>query len=252
MPIWSWRETLNDAERALEGPRPAKGLRILERLATDGNVEAQYQLGLTLEYGKSGENEQIEPNIREAARWYKQAADNGHLQASDQLWQVYLHKGNVDEQKALTYLLIAAKKGVANAQRFLGICYMNGDILSVPKDHAEGLKWLRKSAQAGCKYAQAELAKAYRDGAGVEINLVKAYVWFSMAARQELADRQRHTDRRKNWNAENPRFTLPVSFEKGGAQIECEIIAEQLSKSELIKAQQLADQLFVNRYERLK
>jgi TPR repeat protein len=204
MPFWSWWETLDDAERELEGPRPVKGLRILRRLATHGNVEAQFRLGLTFEYGQSGETEKIESNIREAARWYKQAADNGHQRASDQLWQVFLHEGHVDEEKALTYLLIAAKKGVANAQRFLGICYMNGDILPVPKDYAEGLTWLRKSAKAGSQCGQTELAKAYRDGMGVEANLVKAYVWFSMAARQELADNQKQMDREKNGTPKTP------------------------------------------------
>jgi hypothetical protein len=77
---------------------------------------------------------------------------------------------------------------------------------------------------------------------------VTAYVWFSMAARQELADSQAHMDRRKRWNAQHPKFAQPPKFKKGEAQIESEKIAEQLSKSELIKAQQLADQLFVNRY----
>jgi TPR repeat protein len=125
---------------------------------------------------------------------------------------------------------------------------MNGDILPVPKDYAEGLKRLRRSAQAGYQYAQAELAKAHRDGTGVEVDRVTAYVWFSMAARQELADSQAHMDRRKRWNAQHPKFAQPPKFKKGEAQIESEKIAEQLSKSELIKAQQLADQLFVNRY----
>ena len=59
---------------------------------------------------------------------------------------------------------------------------------STPKDYGEGIKWLGNAAKAGCQDAQTELAKAYRDGMGVEANLVKAYVWFSMAARQELAD----------------------------------------------------------------
>jgi len=47
-------------------------------LARHGNVEAQYRLGLTFEYGASGKKEQIKPDIREAARWFKQAAENGH------------------------------------------------------------------------------------------------------------------------------------------------------------------------------
>ena len=146
-------------------------------------------------------------------------------------------------------MLIAAQKGVANAQRFLGECYITGDTLPVPKDYAEGLKWLRRSAKTGDKYAQTELAKAYRDGTGVDVDLVMAYVWFSIAAREELFGEQERTDRKKKWNAENPRFALPIKFRKGDAQIECEIIAERLSKSDLIKAQQLAEQCFANRCE---
>jgi hypothetical protein len=131
--VW---ETLDDAERALEGPNPAKVLRILRRLAARGNVEAQYRLGLTFEYGQSDvdEKRKIKRDFKQAACWYKQAADNGHHRARDQLWQVYLKEGHhVDEERALTYLLSAAKKGVANAQRFLGTCYMKGNILPVPQ-----------------------------------------------------------------------------------------------------------------------
>ena len=129
---------------------------------------------------------------------------------------------------------------------------MKGDILPVPKDYAEGLKWLRRSAKTGdqyAQYAQIELAKAYRDGTGVNVDLVMAYVWFAMAARQELADQQKNRDREKKFNAKNPEFARPIKFRKGEAQIECEIIAEQLSKSDLIKAQQLAEQCFANRCE---
>jgi TPR repeat protein len=88
----------------------------------------------------------IDENIPEAIKWLRLAADNGDLRAHDLLWRAYLHKGNVDEEKALTYLLIAAKNGVTNAQRFLGICYMNGSILPVSKNYSEGIKWLRKPA----------------------------------------------------------------------------------------------------------
>ena len=119
--------------------------------------------------------------------------------------RVYLHKGNVDEEKALTYLTIAAKEGVANAQRFLGICYMKGSVLPVPKNYSEGMKWFSRAAKSGCDASQTELGKAYRDGTGLEVDLVKAYVWFSMAAREEIARQQGRIDRENKWNAENPR-----------------------------------------------
>jgi hypothetical protein len=163
--------------------------------------------------------------------------------------RVYLHKGNVDEEKALTYLTIAAKEGVANAQRFLGICYMKGSVLPVPKNYSEGMKWFSRAAKSGCDASQTELGKAYRDGTGLEVDLVKAYVWFSMAAREEIARQRERIDQQNKWNAENPRWARPVRYEKHEAQIERDKIAEQLSKCELIKAQDLAEKCFANRCE---
>ena len=54
-------------------------------------------------------------------------------------------------------------------------------------------------------------AKAYRDGIGVNVDLMKSYIWFSMAAQ----------------------------IEKGEAQTECNKIAARLTASQLIEAQNL-------------
>jgi hypothetical protein len=182
-----------------------------------------------------------EPDLQEAVYWYKRAADRGDCTGRDRLWQVHLHKGNVDEEKALTYLMIAARKGVVNAQRVLGICYMDGLLLPVPKNYSEGIKWLRIAAKSGSEASQRELAKAYRDGRGVDVDLVKAYVWLSMAAREEIVREQRSIDQQKKWNAENPRWALPIEDKKQEAQVERDKIVGQLSKSELIEAQNLAE-----------
>jgi hypothetical protein len=54
-------------------------------------------------------------------------------------------------------------------------------------------------------------AKAYRDGTGVNVDLMKSYIWFSIAAQ----------------------------IEKGEAQTERDKIAARLTASQLIEAQNL-------------
>jgi len=58
-------------------------------------------------------------------------------------------------------------------------------------------------------------AKAYRDGIGVNVDLMKSYIWFSIAAQ----------------------------IEKGEAQIECDKLAERLTVSQLIEAENLVKKM---------
>jgi TPR repeat protein len=253
--VASWfKGTVSDAQAAFgawcENPsEDIKGVKRLKRLAKRGNVEAQYLLGLGLVSDCGGKNIQ---NISEAIKWFKLASDNGDLRAHDQLWQAYLHEGNVNEEKALTYLLIAAKKGVTNAQRFLGICYMEGSILPVPKNYSEGIMWLTKAATSdrdASQDAQIELGKAYRDGTGVNVDLTKSYVWFSIASRAEVANQRRSAASWKKWNAANPKYAFPYEIKKGEAQVERDKIAERLTKSQLMEAQELTERYIVTNYE---
>ena len=229
---------------------------MLERLAERGNVEAQLKLGEVYERASLWK---IEPNIPAAIKWLKRAADQGDGRGYDGLWQIYLfHKGNVDEEKALHYLLIAAQKGVVNAHRFLGICYMRGSILPVPQNYSEGLKWLSKAARADDTIAQIELAKAYRDGTGVNVDLMKSYIWFSIVARAEVADQRRSVDDQKKFNEALNKFAksigdeepqIPVKIEKGEAQTERDKIAARFTASQLIEAQNLVERCIANNYE---
>ncbi len=228
--IWHRNDSLS---LLLSGDNPSKGVKTLERLAKRGNVEAQLELGEIYKWGypPSLNEWKIKPNIPTAIKWLKRAADQGDRRGYDRLWQIYTHKGNVDEEKALHYLLIAAQKGAVKAQRFLGICYMKGSILPVQENYSEGVKWLRKAAKsddtddrekATRTDSQMLLAKAYRDGTGVDVDLVKSYVWFSIAAHAEVV---------------------------GQAQIERDKIAARLTTSQLIEAQNLTERCIATNCE---
>jgi len=58
--------------------------------------------------------------------------------------------------------------------------YRNG--WGAPQDYAEALKWLRRAAAQGNRYAQSNLGFMYRDGEGVQKDYVQAHMWFNLAA----------------------------------------------------------------------
>jgi TPR repeat protein len=60
----------------------------------------------------------------------------------------------------------------------------------VPPDDREALRLFLESANLGLDQAQFNLGVYYRDGRGTEPDPVSSYVWFSLAARQEVKEAQ--------------------------------------------------------------
>jgi TPR repeat protein len=104
----------------------------------------------------------------EAAKWYRQAADQGH----------------------------------ANSQYMLGSMHDRGDGMS--PDYIRAVAWYRKAAENGHISAQFELGRKYAKGKGVPQNYAEAYVWFSLAAASGLESAMKERDKyaRKLSNAE--------------------------------------------------
>lgn len=67
-------------EDELRGGQPQ-----LQKLATDGDPEAQYRLGLSLEHGALGRTK----NVPEAVQWYRRAAATGNHRAMRALARIY-------------------------------------------------------------------------------------------------------------------------------------------------------------------
>ncbi len=92
-----------------------------------------------------------------------------------------------DFGQAAQWIRKAANQGLADAQKFLGILYVNGQ--GVPQDYAEAAKWYRKAADQGNASAQYSLGFMYNRGLGVPRDPVQAELWRRKAAEQgyELA-----------------------------------------------------------------
>ena len=109
--------------------------------AEAGNAIAQSNLGVMYDSGEG-----VEQDFKEAAKWYRKAADQGE----------------------------------AMAQSNLGLMYHQGQ--GVEQDFKEALKWYQKAADQGNAMAQNNLGFMYANGQGVEQNYVTAYAWWNIAA----------------------------------------------------------------------
>jgi TPR repeat protein len=101
------------------------------------------------------------PDVAEALKWYRRAADQGYAKAQYALGLDYYGGSGVpkDAAEAAKWFRKAAEQGYAMAQSYLGWCYAAGE--GVPKDAAEGVKWYRRAAEQGFAEAQDRLGVCY-------------------------------------------------------------------------------------------
>ena len=120
----------------------------------------------------------------------KTAAEDGDAGAQYNLAQVYASEQ--DFANAINWYRKAAEQGCTNAQLALGETLLQGrkqtvTSADVPPDADEGVLWLGRAANQGGVQAQIQLGGCYQRGTGVEPNLIEAYKWFALAARQSNA-----------------------------------------------------------------
>jgi uncharacterized protein len=116
--------------------------------------EAQFLKGLSFASGQGVAQDYIQ-----AARCYREAAEQGHSGAQLNLAALYEHGQGVarDQAKAMTCLTNAANLGNADAQYRLGVqqylACRTGSAGSAVEGRIEALKWVRLSASQGCRAA---------------------------------------------------------------------------------------------------
>jgi len=116
--------------------------------ANSGDAAAQVALGEHCATGSGGERSkrQMAEDYRQAADWFRKAAEQDNLAGE-------LH---------------------------LAALYRDG--LGVARDMAQAVLWYRKAAEQNNVTAQGTLGVLYSFGQGVAQNYVEAYFWFELAA----------------------------------------------------------------------
>jgi len=129
-------------------------------------------------------------DYKEAARWWRLAADQGNVYAQNNLgFMFYNGKGVAqDYTEAARLYRLAAEQGNAYAQNNLGFMFYIGK--GVTQDDAEAARLYRLAAEQGNVYAQTYLGSMFYNGKGVAQDYTEAARLYRLAAEQGYADAQ--------------------------------------------------------------
>ena len=145
--------------------------------ANGGDREAQFCLGQ-----HHAERSDVIPEHKEAVKWYRMAAQQGHVEAQFSLGGLY--EGGYgdarDYEEAAKWYRMAGSDGHVQAQFDLGLLYEEGRLGSARK-YEQAANWYRKAALEGDWQAQFQLGKLFAEGNGVEQDEVQALMWCELA-----------------------------------------------------------------------
>jgi len=127
---------------------------VCQRAAAAGDPEAELALGMMYQRGNG-----VPPSTTDAFKWFRMAADQGSIRATN----------------------------------YLAWAYANGD--GVKRDGAAAIKLFQKSADAGNAQGEYGLGMMYANGSGARRSDSLAVLWFRKAAAQEPLARAELTRR---------------------------------------------------------
>lgn len=146
--------------------------------ARAGNAQAQFMLGQLSDNGWGP----VALDPREAARWYRLAAERGHGEAQFTLAGAYALGRGVPQNpaQALTWLTRAADSGHEQAILDLGRLYDEGR--GVPRDEARATNLYARAATLGNPEGQFRFGERLESGLGIDQDKKAAWGWIRRAA----------------------------------------------------------------------
>ena len=121
--------------------------------AEAGDADAQFNLGQAYKLGRG-----VTQDLGQAEKWYKKAADQGHLQANDNYGLILFQSNRRSE--ALPYLQASAQRGEPRSQYVLGTGHFNGDF--VEKDWIKAYALMTRASAQQLPQATTNLAQMDR------------------------------------------------------------------------------------------
>ena len=144
-----------------------------KRLAENGNLAAQYQLGREHRYI---------PGSADMA-WLRRAAEGGHARARSELAADYYDgtRGlRKDWEQSSHWAHLAAEEEDSGAQIDLFFAYFYGE--GVREDRDKAMYWLHRALRNGDVVAEANLGRMYFDGEGLAKDRELGMYWLRRAA----------------------------------------------------------------------
>jgi uncharacterized protein len=118
--------------------------------ALKGDADAQFNMGQAYKMGRG-----VKTDLNVALDWYKRAAAQGHLQASDSYGHLLHYQGKVPE--ALPYLKTSSDRGDPRAQYLLATELFNG--ITIQKDWVRAYALMTRASSAGLAAASNSLSQ---------------------------------------------------------------------------------------------
>jgi TPR repeat protein len=167
----------------------SEAIKWYEAAANQGHADAQVRLGrLLYKLYRASALPKDYSLYERATQWFRQAAEQGNADGAYELARKRYKVGNYygtdqDAEAAAKWYRVAANKGHIEAQCEMGVAYTFGH--GVPKDHIESIRWYRLAADGGDSHAQACVGYGYLTGKGVPQSLPEAIKWFRLAAQDD-------------------------------------------------------------------
>jgi TPR repeat protein len=163
------RNTLEQAQQALDRRDYTSAISIFTNLANSGDAEAQYQLG-RLYYAGSG----VPESLLRASALYEQACGGGVAGACTHLGMMYSRGRGVaqDRGRAVNFYRQACDGGDEYGCNNAGILYRDG--LGVSRNDSRAVSLFRRACERGLSHACGNLANMYSNGRGVAQNYARA------------------------------------------------------------------------------
>ena len=152
-------------------------------LYKNGYVLAQHSLGTIYAEGIG-----VKQNYKEALKWYRKAAAQGHAKSQFSLGLLYYRGNGVnrDLKASANWYQKAAEQGDAEAQTNLARMYVKGE--GVSKNSEKAARLALEAAQQGAAIAQAYLGEAFeKEPNDLLQDDTEAYYWYSLALQDKAS-----------------------------------------------------------------
>jgi TPR repeat protein len=168
-------------------PLRVRGKRVLAVVL----VAAAFAVSAAAQTASAGQSVEIEPELLAKAH-------AGDAAAAVRVGERYATAKGVarDYKQAAEWYRKAADKGDIDGQIHLAALYRDGG-KGFPRDRTQAAAWYRKAAEQGDAGAQATLGVLYSMGQGVPHNDVEAYYWLDLAAAVKGPNQEKYAANRQ-------------------------------------------------------
>jgi TPR repeat protein len=171
-------ETLAEAKELYDQKEYVQAYEIYSKLAKEGDVKAQFNVALMLDFGFG-----VKKDTQEAMKWYHKAANAHHGPSQYNLAKHYDMNALTDasaETKAKIWYEKACENEMAKACTNLALLYYNGGKNS-KKDTPKAIEYFLKGSEFGDSKANLNLGIIYGWGEGSIQDRLKAYSYLKDA-----------------------------------------------------------------------